>query len=77
MGIEGSDLTLTYRRPSSAPDVAYDVEQFTTTGTWAAATFTEQTLSDNGTIRTVKARVPIAGATEKLIRLRVTRVGWP
>lgn len=30
-------------------------------------------LSDNGTVRVVKASVPVNGATQKLLHLRVSR----
>jgi len=71
---EANDLTLTYRRPSTIPDLLYSIESRTPSGSWIAIASTEQILSDNGTIRQVKARVPIGSLTRMMIRLRVTRL---
>jgi hypothetical protein len=50
------------RHDAGAPEVA----------TMAAAT--TETLSDDGIVRVIKARVPIGSAGRKLIRLSITRL---
>jgi len=71
---EAGDLTLTYRRPSTIADMVYTIESRTPAGTWVTIASTEQILSDNGSVRQVRARVPIGSLTHMMIRLRVTRL---
>jgi hypothetical protein len=72
VGREGNDLTLSYRRPISADDLLYSVEELVGSG-WTGAAFTESVISQEGAFRLMKARVPVNGALEKIIRLRVSR----
>ncbi|MEK0449114.1 MAG: hypothetical protein RL088_1382 [Verrucomicrobiota bacterium] len=70
---QGNTLIFTYTRPSVAPDLTYAVEwsQTLAAASWSTAGVTQQILSDNGTIRTVKAIVP-AGTAALFLRLKVT-----
>ena len=73
LGMEGNSVTLTYQRATSAPDLTFTIEESSDLAAWSAANASEQILSDNGTVRVVKATVPINSATRKLLRLRVSR----
>ena len=71
--IESGFVCLTYRRANGASDVSLVVEETTNLVSWATATVIEETLSDDGTIRIVKAKVPIGDAARKFLRLKATR----
>jgi hypothetical protein len=73
IGVEGSDATLTYRRPAVTPELAYSVENWSALNGWQAVGFTEQLISENGGVSIVKDRVPLDGATSIILRLSVTR----
>jgi hypothetical protein len=67
---QGNTLVFTYTRPSLAPDLAYAVEWSDTLSSWSSAGVTEQILSDNGTVRTVRATIPATTAS-RFVHLRV------
>ena len=73
IAIEGTDATLTYTRPVAAGDVTFSIEKWSAPDSWSAASFTENILSDDGTYRVVKDRIPLNGATQMMLRLRVSR----
>jgi hypothetical protein len=73
IGVEGSDATLTYRRPATAPELTYSVENWSALNGWQAVAFTEQLISENGGVSIVKDRVPLDGATGIILRFNVTR----
>ena len=75
IAIEGTDATLTYTRPSATGDVIFSIEKWSAPDTWAAEYFIEDILSDDGTFRMVKDRIPLNGATQTLLRLRASRPG--
>jgi hypothetical protein len=70
---ENDAVVLTYNRPVSAVDLLYSVEQFDNSTGWSTALFSEIVVAEESGLRTIQARVPLNGATEKIIRLRVTR----
>ena len=72
---EGSDLTLTYtRRDASLAEVTVKcLWAENANGPWSNDGVTEEVLSDDGTVQAVKARFPINGASQKLLRLEITR----
>ena len=71
--IEGGDCTLTYRRRNVAIDLVYAIEEFTEGNGWTSVPFNQEMLSETATLQTMKARVPVGSAADKVIRLRVTR----
>ncbi len=71
--LEGTDATLTYRRPTFAADLTYAVEKWSAPDGWNAAPFTEEIVTDHGATRTVKDRIPLDGAKQMMLRLKVTR----
>ncbi len=71
--LEGTDATLTYRRPASAADLTYTLETWSAPDGWSAIPFTEEILTDDGTTRSVKVRIPLNGATTMMLHLRVIR----
>ena len=72
-GIEGTNAALTYTRPIAIGDGIYTIEKWTAPNDWTSVNFSENILSDDGTFRIVKDRVPLNGATEMMLRLRVSR----
>ena len=71
--IEGNDATLTYSRPSALGDVTLTIERWSAPDGWPAVAFSEEIVSDLGGIQVVKDRVPLNGASEMMLRLRVSR----
>ncbi len=71
--VEGTDVTLTYTRPSVLGDVSFTLEKWVAPDHWPAVNFTEEIVSDDGIFQVVKDRVPANGATEMMLRLRVSR----
>ena len=71
--IEGTDATLTRSRPVAVGDVTFSIEKWSAPGNWSAEYFAEEIVSDDGAIRVVKDRVPLNGAMEMMLRLRVSR----
>lgn len=77
VGMESGFLTLTYTRLLSATDLRYEVQEssdLTNPTGWANATVTEEIVSASGMTRLVKAKVAIGSATQKFLRLKVTRL---
>ena len=71
--IEGTDATLTYSRPTAVGDVTFTIEKWSEPDEWLSADFSEEIVSEDGGSRVVKDRVPLNGATEMMLRLRVSR----
>ncbi len=73
IGTEGTDLTLTYQLERTRTDLIVGIEESTDLITWDPATVSSTaTVSDNGSIRTYKAKVPLNGADKKFLRLKMT-----
>lgn len=78
VGIEGANLTLTYRQNDLATDLTYSIEESIDLATWTPAPATLLTISDDGATRIVKASIPIPSAGGSgpapyiMVRLRVT-----
>ncbi len=73
IGTEGTDLTLTYQLERTRTDLTVEIEESTDLITWNPATVSSTaTVSDNGSIRTYKAKVPLEGADKKFLRLKLT-----
>ena len=73
IGTEGADLTLTYQLERTRTDLIVGIEESTDLITWDPATVSSTaTVSDNGSIRTYKAKVPLNGADKKFLRLKLT-----
>jgi len=71
-GIEGSDATLTYQLERTRTDLTIQVEESTDLVTWQSANVAStSTVTDSGTIRTLKVRVPMDGAEKKFLRLHI------
>ena len=71
--LDGGDITLIYRRNLLAPDLTYVVQKSSNVSIWEPALPTEEILSDNGSVRTIRARVPIGPAGAKFLRIEVRR----
>lgn len=72
MALEEGSLSLTYRKNLAATDVNCSVLQSGELDDWSSATVSEQTISDDGTTRVIKASVPTAEAPRKFLMLKVT-----
>ncbi|HEY3594258.1 MAG TPA: hypothetical protein VGL13_10290 [Polyangiaceae bacterium] len=70
---EGTDLTLTYTRVTTATDIQYLVEQSTDLAHWSAAAATNEVIATQDNLQTIKARVAIGSASRLFLRLRITR----
>ena len=72
---QGGYLTLTYRRNKAATDVTYTVQSSDVLkGTWTTATtVTSQTDHGTYTLVTVRDTVPVAGHSQRFMRLQVSR----
>ncbi len=68
----GANLEFTYTRAKNITGVTFIVEWSDTLNAWSSAGVTEQILSDNGTVLTVRASFP-AGTFSRFARLRVTK----
>jgi hypothetical protein len=73
VGREGSFLTLTYRKVTTATDINYAVEQSINAVSWTPANAQNEIVSTVGNVQTIKAKVAIGSATRLVLRLRVTR----
>lgn len=72
-GVEGTDATLTYQLERTRTDLTVEIEESSDLVTWVPATVTStSTVSDNGTIRTYLAKIPLNGADKKFLRLKLT-----
>lgn len=66
-------MTLTYQLERTRTDLTVEIEESTDLITWNPATVSSTaTVSDNGSIRTYKAKVPLDGADKKFLRLKLT-----
>ena len=76
VGMESGYVTLTYTQLLSATDLSYVVEESTgvSPASWSPATVIEETVSTSGMTRVVKAKVAIGAATQKYLRLSVTKL---
>jgi len=73
VAVEGSNLTLTYFKVTTATDIQYSVEKSTDLITWTDANPTNQIVATQGNVQTVKALVAINGSSRLFLRLRITR----
>jgi beta-glucanase (GH16 family)/regulation of enolase protein 1 (concanavalin A-like superfamily) len=77
----GNTLDFTYTRSNAAiaDGILFTVEWDDTLAAivWSDVGITEQLLSDNGTLQTVGASLPIGTATRRFVRLRVTAPSAP
>jgi autotransporter-associated beta strand protein len=75
--INGANLEFTYTRANAAlaTGVTFTVEWSDTliAGSWSNSGVTEEFLSDNGTVQTVKALVPFSSGTRRFVHLKVSR----
>jgi len=71
--VDGTALSLIYPRAIGATDVNYSLEQSFDLISWPTVTPVNVVLAEDDVIQTVKAQVPIAGATNMFLRLRVSR----
>lgn len=67
----GSGITFTYTRPANPVDLSYQVQWSADLSTWSADGVAEEIVSDDGTLRSIKATVPPGGA-QRFLRLKVT-----
>ena len=76
VGMESGNLTLTYTQLLSATDLSYVVQESPSLSppNWTSATVVEETVSTSGVTRVVKAKVALGAATQKYLRLSVTKV---
>jgi len=74
VGKEGDFLTLTYTQLLSATDLNYAVEESSNLTNWLVSTVITEVVSTSGLTQLVKAKVAINGASQKFLRLRVTRL---
>lgn len=72
--VQGSNFTLTYTRSDAAASEITVQCQWATNpaGPWSGSGITEQILSDNGTIQTVRDSVPMNGAARIFFQLQLT-----
>ena len=76
VGMESGYLTLTYTQLLSATDLSYVVQESPglSPASWTDATVIRETVSTNGLTRVVKAKVALGTATQKYLRLSVTKL---
>ena len=73
IGTEGADLTLTYQLERTHTDLTVEIEESTDLIAWNPAVVSSTTtVSDSGSIRTYKAKVPLSGAEKKFLRLKLS-----
>jgi hypothetical protein len=71
-GLDGANATLTYQLERTRTDLVVSVQESTDLVEWSPATVAStETVSNNGTVRTYKAKVPMGGATKKFLRLHI------
>jgi autotransporter-associated beta strand protein len=66
----GNMLDFTYTKNKSATDVTFTVEWSENLTTWISLGITEQILTDNGTVQTVKASVA-SGSSRRFLHLKI------
>ena len=76
VGMESGYVMLTYTQLLSATDLSYVVEESPSLSpaAWVTADVIEETVSTSGMTRVVKAKVAIGTATQKYLRLSVTKL---
>jgi hypothetical protein len=67
-------LTLTYTKAISATDVAYIVIWSDSFDSWSSNGVTEELVSDDGVIQTVRAKVALGPGVKRFIRLQVNQL---
>ena len=71
----GATLEFTYTRSHAAlaDAVTFTVEwrDDVAIGTWSSASVTEQILTDNGTVQTIRASLPASSGPQRFVRLKV------
>jgi fibronectin-binding autotransporter adhesin len=65
-------FTYTRSRAAMADGITFSIEWSDTLGGWSAAGVSEQLLSDDGTVQTVKANIPAGLGTRRFIHLKVS-----
>jgi hypothetical protein len=73
--LDATSLSLTYTKNLAAGDLTYTIEQSTDLTNWTPVTTTDQVLTDDGFVQTIKAQVPRSNANNGtlFLRLRVTQ----
>jgi hypothetical protein len=71
VGDDGVNLTLTYLRDTSKPDISYQVEVSDSLAGWGMVS--DELVSTTGTIETRKATLPIDGP-KRFLRLKITQL---
>ena len=66
-------LSIVYRKANAATDLTFTILESTTLGGWIPATGTSTTLSNNGTVQTIRFTAPAASATTKFLRVQVSK----
>jgi hypothetical protein len=74
VALEGSDLTLTYFKVTTATDIQYTVEQSFDLVAWTTASSIDEVVATDANVETIKAKVPTNGAPQLFLRLRITRL---
>ncbi len=71
----GSTLEFTYTKNKAATDVTFTVEWSDTlaANSWSNSGVTEQLVSDNGTVQTVRATVAAGGSGKRFLHLKVSK----
>ena len=71
---DGSQLTLTYTRPSAVLDVTCQIEwrNNLTSGAWSTTGVATRIIADDGTKRIIQAILPAGTAGQRFVRFRVT-----
>lgn len=73
IAVEGTDLALTYQLERTRTDLTLEIQESLDLITWSPAPVSStSTVSDSGTIRTYKAKIPLAGEPKKFLRLHLT-----
>ena len=73
VALAANEITLTYRRNLLATDLVYLVQEASDFSDWQPANPTNETLSDNGTVRVIRAHVPTGAAPAKFLRIHISR----
>jgi hypothetical protein len=64
---------MTYQKDTAKSDLTYTVESSTDMINWSNGSVTEQVLSTNGTVQTVKASIAKGSSGKVFLRLKVTK----
>jgi hypothetical protein len=74
--VENGRVQVVYRRPSAVTDLEYRIEWADRIGlagaAWTGAGVSQEILSDDGTVRTIRASVPSGDNGSRFVRLNVT-----